>query len=142
MTLPGAAFIYQGDELGLPNGPGHEPPYDRAGRDRLRHPMQWDASSAGGFTTGEPWLPLIDPAERNVEAQRAEPGSLLNHYRRLIAARRELGSAFRILDSPPGNPLVRAGRTRRDHRSRVSSALEERGRNGRDRLRARLEDLP
>ena len=102
LTLPGAAFIYQGDELGLPNGPGHDPPYDRAGRDRLRHPMQWDASSAGGFTTGEPWLPPIDPAERNVEAQRADPGSLLNHYRRLIAARRELGSAFRILDSPSG----------------------------------------
>jgi Glycosidases len=56
--------------------------------------MQWDASSAGGFTAGEPWLPPIDPAERNVEAQSAEPGSLLNHYRRLIAARRELGSAF------------------------------------------------
>ena len=56
----------------------------------------------GGFTTGEPWLPTIDPAARNVEAQRADPGSLLNHYRRLIAARRELGSAFRILDSPPG----------------------------------------
>jgi len=64
--------------------------------------MQWDASSAGGFTTGEPWLPPIDPEERNVETQRAEPGSLLNHYRRLIAARRELGSSFRILDSPPG----------------------------------------
>jgi glycosidase len=64
--------------------------------------MQWDSSWAGGFTTGEPWLPPIDPAERNVEAQRADSGSLLNHYRRLIAARRELGSAFRILDSPPG----------------------------------------
>jgi alpha-glucosidase len=102
LTLPGAAFIYQGDEIGLPNGPGHVPPYDRAGRDRLRHPMQWDASSTGGFTTGQPWLPPIDPAERNVEAQRAEPGSLLNHYRRLTAARRELGSAFRFLDSPPG----------------------------------------
>jgi glycosidase len=63
--------------------------------------MQWDASSAGGFTTGEPWLPSMDPAERNVEAQRADPGSLLNYYRRLIAARRELGPAFRILDSPP-----------------------------------------
>ena len=37
-----------------------------------------------------------------MEAQRADPGSLLNHYRKLIAARRELGGAFRILDSPPG----------------------------------------
>ena len=86
LTLPGTAFIYQGDEIGLPNGPGHDPPYDRAGRDRFRHPMQWDASPTGGFTTGQPWLQPIDPTERNVEAQRADPDSLLNHYRRLIQA--------------------------------------------------------
>jgi alpha-glucosidase len=87
LTLPGTAFIYQGDEIGLPNGPGADPPFDRAGRDRMRHPMQWDASTTGGFTTGTPWLPPIDPADRNVEAQRADPGSLLNHYRRLIHAK-------------------------------------------------------
>ena len=81
LTLPGAAFVYQGDEIGLPHGPGADPPYDRAGRDPLRHPMQWDASPTGGFTTGEPWLPPIDPAERNVEAQRGDPGSLLELYR-------------------------------------------------------------
>jgi alpha-glucosidase len=100
LTLPGAAFVYQGDEIGLPNGPGTEPAYDRAGRDRLRHPMQWDAS--GGFTTGEPWLPLIDPDERNVGAQRGDPGSLLELYRRLIAFRRELGDGFRLVDAEPG----------------------------------------
>lgn len=87
LTLPGTAFIYQGDEIGLPNGPGVDPPFDRAGRDPMRHPMQWDASPTGGFTTGDPWLPPIDPEERNVEAQRADPGSLLNHYRRLIRAK-------------------------------------------------------
>jgi alpha-glucosidase len=97
LTLPGAAFIYQGDEIGLPNGPGHDPPYDRASRDRLRHPMQWDASPNGGFTASEPWLSAIDPQERNVEAQRADPDSLLNYYRRLIQARRGLGDHFRIL---------------------------------------------
>jgi alpha-glucosidase len=102
LTLPGTAFIYQGDEIGLPNGPGHEPPYDRAGRDRLRHPMQWDPAPAGGFTTGEPWLPLLDPATRNVEDQRADPGSLLHEYRRLIEHRRSLGSGFRLLDASPG----------------------------------------
>ncbi len=102
LTLPGAAFIYQGDEIGLPNGPGSDPRFDRHGRDRLRHPMQWDASRTGGFTTGEPWLPPIDAEKRNVEAQRADPESLLNHYRRLIQSRRELGSHFRLLDSPPG----------------------------------------
>jgi alpha-glucosidase len=102
LTLPGVAFVYQGDELGLANGPGHEPPFDRAGRDRLRHPMQWDASPNGGFTTGEPWLPLVDPAERNVEAQRGEPGSLLELYRELLTLRRPLGDGFRLLEAEPG----------------------------------------
>jgi alpha-glucosidase len=69
--------------------------------------MQWDAS--GGFTTGEPWLPLIDPAEHNVEAQRADPGSLLNHYRSLIASRRRLGDSFRMLESPPGTLAYERG---------------------------------
>ena len=87
LTLPGTAFIYQGDEIGLPSGPGHDPPYDRHGRDRLRHPMQWDASPTGGFTTSEPWLEPIDPETRNVEAQRADPESLLNYYRHLIQTR-------------------------------------------------------
>ena len=102
LTLPGITFVYQGDEIGLPNGPGHEPPFDRAGRDPMRHPMQWDASPNGGFTTGEPWLPAIDPQERNVEAQRADEDSLLHEYRRLIAHRRELPRDFRFLQAGPG----------------------------------------
>jgi len=100
LTLPGTAFVYQGDELGLANGPGHEPPFDRAGRDRLRHPMQWDAD--GGFTSGKPWLPLVDPEARNVADEQADPGSLLNLYRSLIELRRGLGPGFRLLDAEPG----------------------------------------
>ena len=100
LTLPGTAFVYQGDELGLANGPGHEPPFDRAGRDRLRHPMQWDAS--GGFTRGEPWLPPVGPADRNVADESSDKGSLLNLYRRLIELRRTLGLGFRPLDAEPG----------------------------------------
>ena len=50
LTLPGPAFLYQGDEIGLGDGPGGERVYDRAGRDRFRHPMQWDGSPSGGFT--------------------------------------------------------------------------------------------
>ncbi|MFL5978859.1 MAG: alpha-amylase family glycosyl hydrolase [Gaiellaceae bacterium] len=98
LSLPGAAFVYQGDEIGLANGPGAEPPFDRAGRDSMRHPMQWDPSPNGGFTSGEPWLPPIDPAERNVEAQRADPDSLLHLYRRLIEERKHLSAPFRLLD--------------------------------------------
>jgi alpha-glucosidase len=100
LMLPGVAFVYQGDELGLANGPGHEPPFDRAGRDRLRHPMQWEKD--GGFTSGTPWLPLVDAAARNVADQRADPGSLLNLYRQLIEVRQGLGRGFRLLDAEPG----------------------------------------
>jgi alpha-glucosidase len=102
LTLPGAAFVYQGDEIGLANGPGADPPYDRAGRDGMRHPMQWDASETGGFTAGTPWLPPVDPRERSVEAQRDDPGSPLSFYRRLIELRRSLGRGFRLLDAEPG----------------------------------------
>ncbi len=109
LTLPGAAFVYQGDEIGMLNGPGADPPFDRAGRDRFRHPMQWDGSENGGFTTGKPWLPPIDPQERNVAAQREDPASLLTHYRHLIACRREPGDGFRLLDSDPGTLAYERG---------------------------------
>jgi alpha-glucosidase len=102
LTLPGAAFVYQGDEIGQPNGPGAEPPYDRAGRDGLRHPLAWDASPSGGFSSGTPWLAVLDPAERNVAGHRDDPTSLLALYRRLIGLRRGLGAGFRMLDSEPG----------------------------------------
>jgi alpha-glucosidase len=59
------------------------------GRDGARTPMQWDASNYAGFSDVEPWLPLADDhGEDNVERQRADPGSIYNLYRRLIAIRR------------------------------------------------------
>ena len=72
------------------DGPAAAPPVDRFGRDAHRHPMQWDATPTGGFTTGVPWLPPIDPAARNVADQDRDPGSMLALYRDLIALRREL----------------------------------------------------
>ena len=102
LTLPGTAFVYQGDEIGQGEGPGHDPPYDRAGRDPFRHPMQWDGSPGGGFTDGDPWLPLVDPGERNVEAQSGDPGSLLKYWRELIALRRGLAPDFEWLPSERG----------------------------------------
>ena len=102
LTLPGGAFLDQGDEIGLANGPGADPPFDRAGRDQLRHPMQWETGPTAGFTTGRPWLQLVDPQERSVEAQRGDDGSLLELYRRLIELRRALGRGFRLLEAEPG----------------------------------------
>ena len=101
LTLPGVAFLYQGDELGLANGPGHEPPFDRAGRDRLRHPMQWDRVRRFHHAAS-PGCRSSIPTTLNAADERADPGSLLNLYRRLIELRRALGEGFRLLDAEPG----------------------------------------
>ena len=122
LTLPGVAFVYQGDEIGQTNGPGADPPFDRAGRDGLRHPMPWDASGTGGFTTGTPWLPVLDPTERNVESQRDDPSSLLALYRRLIELRRGLGEGFRLLDAEPGVVAYERG----DHVIAVNTTAQQR----------------
>jgi alpha-glucosidase len=109
LTLPGPAFLYQGDEIAQGDGPPGESNFDRAGRDRFRHPMQWDGSPRGGFSTGEPWLPVVDPAERNVEAQRDDPESTLTLTRELVALRRELGEGFEPLDAAEGVVAYRRG---------------------------------
>jgi alpha-glucosidase len=120
LTLPGTAFLYQGDEIGQGDGPPGESHYDRAGRDRFRHPMQWDASATGGFTTGEPWLPAVDPAERNVEAQRGDPGSMLSFVRALIELRSTLGDGFELVDAAEGVVAYRRG----DHVVAVNTTSE------------------
>jgi alpha-glucosidase len=106
LTLPGAAFLYQGDEIGLQDGPGAEPPFDLAGREAHRHPMQWEASATGGFTDGTPWLVPVDPASRNVAQQERDAGSLLALYRAAIALRRTLGGGVRLLEDVPEGVLA------------------------------------
>ena len=101
LTLPGAVFVYQGDEIGMPDGPGGEPPHDRAGRDRHRHPMRWDdAAPHGGFApaAARPWLPAIEVAGGGVAQQAAAPDSVLSLYRDLVAARRALGPGLTFVD--------------------------------------------
>ena len=91
LSLRGVAVLYAGEEIGMVDAPPEilpDPPFDRAGRDGCRTPMQWDATPGGGFTTGRPWLPLVDPATRNVADQAGDPRSLLSLYRVLIAVRR------------------------------------------------------
>jgi alpha-glucosidase len=107
-TLPGPVFLYQGDEIGLLEGPGGDPPHDRFNRDRARHPMQWDGGPAGGFTTGTPWLPAVDPQERNVHAQRADPESLWSLHHRLIGLRRglRLRGALEVVAAEPDGLLA------------------------------------
>ena len=101
MCLRGNVFVYQGEELGLPQA---EVPFDRLvdpeaitnwpdtlGRDGARTPMPWKAGAVqAGFSTVEPWLP-VDPRHTAlaVDAQEADPASMLNLTRRLIALRRD-----------------------------------------------------
>ena len=102
LTLRGTPTLYYGDELGLENVPippdrerdpfGMNMPGTGQGRDPERTPMPWDgASRNAGFTAAgvEPWLPLNDDwRERNVEAQRADPGSMLALVEALLRLRR------------------------------------------------------
>jgi alpha-glucosidase len=98
LTLRGTPFLYQGEELGMRDGP--VPPdriVDVDGRDPERTPMHWDASPGAGFTTGEPWLPIDPEHERvNAAAQRGDATSMLSLYRRLLQLRR-------------GSPALRQG---------------------------------
>jgi alpha-glucosidase len=59
------------------------------GRDPARTPMPWTAERHGGFTAGEPWLPLGAASDAgNVAAQAADPRSMLSLYRALLRLRR------------------------------------------------------
>src|SRR6202035_3269112 len=96
-TLRGTPFLYYGQELGLPDA---EIPPDRVvdvdGRDPERSPMPWRrpsvAGPGAGFTTAEPWLPVVADAEHLcVEAQQHDPVSTLVFVRALLRLRsREL----------------------------------------------------
>jgi alpha-glucosidase len=98
--LRGTIFLYQGEELGLPQSDiafeDLQDPFGKAhwprdkGRDGCRTPMPWqDEAPAGGFTTGRPWLPS-DAAQRAlaVDRQNGDADSALQFTRRVLALRR------------------------------------------------------
>jgi alpha-glucosidase len=99
LTLRGTPTLYYGDEIGMHQvaiAPDQvRDPFEKnvpgigVGRDGCRTPMQWDASVNGGFTTGEPWLPLAEDAvHENVANLAADTASILNLYRALIDLRK------------------------------------------------------
>lgn len=99
LGLPGATYLYQGQELGLPNAPIPEsartdpasPGGVPLGRDAARVPLPWSGEWPGlGFTeAASTWLPQPpDWAEVSVAAQSIDPSSALSTVRRAIAARR------------------------------------------------------
>ena len=100
LTLRGTPTLYYGDEIGMPQVPiprdRVRDPFEKRvpgigmGRDGARTPMQWDGGDFAGFSSVEPWLPISDSfASENVETERSDLSSILDLYRRLIAARRQ-----------------------------------------------------
>jgi alpha-glucosidase len=102
LALPGAAFIYNGEELGLPDVdlPDEvlqDPTWERSGhtergRDRCRVPLPWSGDTAPfGFSTcADTWLPMPEEwAALTVEKQRADADSTLSFFRRTLELRRE-----------------------------------------------------
>ncbi|WP_245237086.1 alpha-amylase family glycosyl hydrolase, partial [Paenibacillus ihuae] len=114
--MKGTPYIYQGEELGMTNYPVQEisevkdiesinmyherltggyakeeiiHSINAKGRDNARTPIQWDATPNGGFTTGEPWLP-VNPnyTEINMKANLEDPDSVFHCYRKLIELRK------------------------------------------------------
>ncbi|GAB2475495.1 alpha-amylase family glycosyl hydrolase [Xylanimonas ulmi] len=105
LALPGSAYVYQGEELGLPehttlpDDVREDPAYFRtehaeAGRDGCRVPLPWEAGAPGfGFSaTGATWLPQPSGwAAYAADAQSGVPGSTLEFYRAALRERRERG---------------------------------------------------
>jgi alpha-glucosidase len=98
LTLPGSAFIYYGDEIGMldVNVPPDrvQDPFEKRvpglglGRDPERTPMQWSSARHAGFSRVQPWLPVPrNAASHNVEQQLRDPASTLQLYRKLIHLR-------------------------------------------------------
>ncbi|MET0967501.1 MAG: glycoside hydrolase family 13 protein [Nakamurella sp.] len=120
LALPGGAYIYQGEELGLPEVEDlpedllQDPTWERSGhtargRDGCRVPLPWSgATPPFGFSADgvEPWLPQpADWHRLTVAAEQTDPDSMLSLYRRALSLRRELSGwrrpAFAWLDTPP-----------------------------------------
>lgn len=100
--LRGNIFVYQGEELGLPQA---HVPYERLqdpealinwpktlGRDGARTPLPWQSNAPhAGFGRTEPWLPVSsEHVDLAVDQQESDPSSNLHYTRRAIALRKEL----------------------------------------------------
>lgn len=116
LALPGSAYLYQGEELGLPevldlpDAVREDPVWFRSGgtdigRDGCRVPLPWSGSAPPfGFTTSErSWLPMpASWAGLTVADQEADPESTLFLYRAALAIRRTaFTGGITWLDSPP-----------------------------------------
>lgn len=104
LGLPGASYLYQGEELGLPEHTTLEPEYrqdptffrtngERVGRDGCRVPLPWEANSPSlGFGPNQnSWLPQPDSYQQLARAsQEQDQASTLNFYKKALRLRKEL----------------------------------------------------
>jgi alpha-glucosidase len=100
LALPGSAYLYQGEELGLeqvelPKEAWQDPrsiTTGKVGRDGCRVPLPWAGTEppyAFGPGTGQPWIPQpLDWASLSVAAQQGDPESTLEFYREALRIRR------------------------------------------------------
>ncbi|WP_136708115.1 glycoside hydrolase family 13 protein [Agromyces sp. H66] len=116
LALPGSAYVYQGEELGLPevihlpDDARQDPTWfrtggERYGRDGCRVPLPWeaDAPNYGFGPAGDPWLPQPDEwRELARDRQRGVPGSTLSMYRLALGLRREHALGAGTLEWLPG----------------------------------------
>ncbi|GAA3136468.1 glycoside hydrolase family 13 protein [Planomonospora alba] len=120
LALPGSAYVYQGEELGLPEVLDLPEEYlvdpqrlrnPEDGRDGCRVPIPWaDVEPHFGFTMPgieETWLPMPESwGPLSVESQLRDPGSTLHLYRRALRIRRERiasdATPLTWIDSPEG----------------------------------------
>jgi alpha-glucosidase len=116
LALPGTVFVYNGEELGLPNVelPDEvlqDPTWERSGhrergRDGCRVPMPWsgEAPPFGFSDTADTWLPMPQEwSALTVEKQDGAPGSMLSLFRRAIELRHgrgDLGDGIEWLEAP------------------------------------------
>jgi alpha-glucosidase len=102
LALPGSLYIYNGQELSLPDAQvadeyRQDPVFFRTngqqkGRDGARVPLPWNSEeSEFGFTKGHSWLPIPESwQELSINKQEEDIGSSLHLYRRALRARRQL----------------------------------------------------
>ena len=126
LALPGAVFIYNGEELGLPDVelPDEvlqDPTWERSGhtergRDKCRVPIPWsgDTPPVGFSTNADTWLPMpADWAALTVERQSADPESTLSFFRKALelrSARAEFdGGEIEWLTAPRDALIFRRG---------------------------------
>jgi alpha-glucosidase len=122
-ALPGSAYVYQGEELGLPEVQDlpdevlQDPMWERSGhtergRDGCRVPIPWTATGPSlGFGPGKPWLPQPESwAKLAAAEQETSPESMLTLYRTALRLRRRLTfGAFDWLPSSEGVLHFRRG---------------------------------